>query len=208
MCLFLINFSSNAHSQYVNDNSASTTVIPNSYATVGGTGAFTGPFSTLARTYQWLINANQLTTMVGNNIVSLAMRIPTSSAANWPTADVTFTNFDIYIGPGRAPASRSLTFDSNFTGTKTLVRSGSLVITANSYTFGGTPNAFGPAITFTTPYLYSGGDLLVEMRHSGFVGTTRTNDAILTSTGGYGTDFTLAGRAAIPGPWVCRVTFV
>lgn len=199
LCLFLINFSSNAHSQYLNDNSASTTVIPNSYAALGGTGAFTGPFSTAARTYQWLINANQLTTMVGNNIISLAMRIPTSSVANWPTSDVTYSNFDIYIGPGRAPASKSLTFDSNFTGAKTLVRSGSLVIAANSYTFGGTPNAFGTAITFTTPYLYSGGNLLVELRHSGFTGTTRTNDALTTVTGGYGTDISACWTGSYTG---------
>ncbi|MBS1492470.1 MAG: T9SS type A sorting domain-containing protein [Bacteroidetes bacterium] len=137
--------------------------------------------------------------MVGNNIVSLSMRIPTSSVANWPTADVTYSNFDIYLSPSRPPSARSLTFDSNITGTKVQVRSGSLLVTANSYTFGSTPNAFGPAITFTTPYLYSGGDLLIELRHSGFTGTTRTNDAITTSTSGYATDYSACWTGSYTG---------
>lgn len=187
--LFTAGSSSSINSQTITDDSRNANVIPNAYSGTGGTGTFTGPLANAQRTYQWLINANQLTAMVGANITSLAMRIPNSATANWPTADVTFTNFDIYLAPGRAPSARSLTFDSNIVGTKVQVRSGSLLIAANSYTFGGTPNAFGPPITFTTPYAYSGGDLLVELRHSGFTGTTRTNDAIITSTLGYGTSF-------------------
>jgi hypothetical protein len=42
---------------------------------------------------------------------------------------------------------------------------------------------------FDTLYLYSGGHLLVEIRHLGFTGTSRSTDALSTSTTGYGTDF-------------------
>lgn len=186
--LLLTFFASNVHSQFVTDDPRAAYVMPNAYSGTGGTGVFTGPLANSQRTYQWLINANQLTSMIGNNIVSLAMRIPGNATGAWPTADVTFTNFDIYLAPSRPPSQRSLTFDSNIVGTKVQVRSGSLLITTNSYPFGSTPNSFGTPIAFTSPYLYSGGDLLVELRHTGFTGTTRTNDAILTSTIGYGTN--------------------
>lgn len=39
-----------------------------------------------------------------------------------------------------------------------------MVIAANSYPGGGSPNNFGPLIAFTTPYTYQGGDLLITMR--------------------------------------------
>ncbi|MCE9540765.1 MAG: T9SS type A sorting domain-containing protein [Bacteroidetes bacterium] len=188
-----------SYSQQIPDDPRNSNVMPNAYSATGGTGAFTGPLANAARTYQWLINANQLTAMVGGNITSFAMRIPTSSVANWPATDVTYTNFDVYIAPSRPPSQRSLTFDSNIVGTKIQVRSGSLLVPANSYTFGSTPNAFGPAITFTTPYAYSGGDLLIELRSSGFSGTSRTNDAILTSTSGYATNFSACWTGSYTG---------
>ena len=64
-----------------------------------------------------------------------------------------------------------------------------MLITADSYRFGTAPNAFGDPITFNTSYLYTGGHLLVEIRHPGFTGTSRSNDAIGTAISGYGTDF-------------------
>jgi len=197
--LFTAIFTPYLISQPVTDDPRNANVMPNAYSGTGGTGVFTGPLANTQRTYQWLINANQLTAMVGGNITSLAMRIPGNATGAWPTADVTFTNFDIYLAPSRPPSQRSLTFDSNIVGTKVQVRSGSLLIAANSYPFGSTPNSFGTAITFTTPYAYSGGDLLVELRHSGFTGTTRTNDAILTSTSGYATNFSACWNGSYTG---------
>lgn len=191
LSLFLIItcFVLNVNSQIITDDPRTTVVIPNTYSGTAGTATFTGPLATAQRTYQFLINANQLTSLVGTNIISLSMRIPTSATGDWPTADVTFTNYDIYLSESRTPSQRSLTFDSNIIGSKTQVRSGSLLITTGSYTFGSTPNAFGTPITFTTPYPYAGGHLLIEIRHSGFSGTSRTNDAIGTAIAGYGTDF-------------------
>ncbi len=162
-------------------------VVPNAYETIPGTGTFLGPLANAARTYQWLIQASQITSLVGKNLTGLKMRIPTSSTANWPTTDVTYTNYDIYLSGSVEPANRSLTFANNIVGPQTQVRSGSLFIPANSYTFGNTPNDFGPEIVFNTPWLYTGGNVLVELRHSGFTGTSRSTDAITTTTGGYGT---------------------
>lgn len=174
-------------------------VMPNAYSGTGGTGSFIGPLSNAQRTYQWLINENQLTALVGNNITALTTRIPVSAGSNWPAADATYANYDIYLAPSRPPSQRSLTFDSNIVGTKVQVRSGSLFISAGSYTTGSTPNNFGPPITFTTPYLYTGGHLLVELRHSTSNGTNQSNDAILTSTSGYGTNFSACWTANYTG---------
>jgi len=167
--------------------SPSTQVVPNAYAAIPGTATFLGPLANAPRTYQLLIQASQLTGLIGRNLTGFHMRIPASATANWPLTVVTYTNYDIYLSGSREPSNRSLTFDSNVVGPRTQVRSGPLTIPTNSYTFGASPNAFGPEITFNTPWLYSGGNLLVEIRHPGFTGTSRSTDAISTSTGGYGT---------------------
>lgn len=58
----------------------------------------------------------------------------------------------------------------------------------NSYTFGNVPNNWGPEILFDSLYLYTGGHLLIEVRLTG-TGNNRSNDAVGTSTTGYGTQF-------------------
>ena len=182
-------FTINVNSQVIQDNPNALVVLPNSYSGTAGTATFLGPLSNAARTYQLLINANQLTSMVGTYITSITFRIPVSSTADWPASDVTFSNYDIYLAQSVPPSQRSLNFDSNIVGTKTQVRTGSLLIPTDTYRFGGNPNPFGAPINFNTSYLYTGGNLLVEIRHNGFSGTSRSSDAIGTAISGYGTDF-------------------
>lgn len=165
-------------------------VVPNAWENTPGTSTFLY-MVTSARSYQYLINENQLTGLVGQNLNGLQMRLPTSATGTWPPANVTFNNFEIYIGAGVTPSARSLTFASNYLSTPTQVRSGSLNFASGSFTNGGTPvNAWGPMITFSD-YLYTGGHLTIEMRHDGMLGTTTTRsfDANSTSTSGYLTDY-------------------
>lgn len=169
------------------DDPRVTEVVPNTYAGVTGTGTFLGPLANAQRTYQFLIQSSQLTNVAGKVLTGLSMRIPASASANWPLTDVLYTNYDIYLSGSVEPAARSLTFANNIVGARTQVRSGPLTILANSYTFGGSPNAFGTEIVFSTPWYYGGGNLLIEIRHSGFTGTSRSTDALLSSTSGYGT---------------------
>ncbi|HSP89109.1 MAG TPA: T9SS type A sorting domain-containing protein [Ignavibacteriaceae bacterium] len=164
-------------------------VVPTAYSGTAGTATFLGPLANSQRTYQLLIDENQLTNVVGKDLKGISWRIPTSATANWPAAEVTYTNYDIYLSPGVDPANRDLTFINNVAGPQIQVRSGSLVIPADSYTFGNNPNSFGSEITFNNSYLYSGGHLLIEIRHTGFIGTSRSTDALSTSTAGYLTDF-------------------
>jgi len=164
--------------------------VPNAYNGTAGGSTFLGPLANAARTYQWLINANQLTDHLGRNLSTMTYRLLPSATSPWPASAITFTNYDIRISAGVAPSARSLTFANNTAGPQTLVRSGSLAIAAGSFPSGGSPTQWGLNINFQTPYLYSGGHLLIEVRHTGFTGTSSSVDAI-AATGGpagvYGT---------------------
>jgi hypothetical protein len=166
-----------------------TEVIPPEYTSTTGTATFTGPLANTPRTYQLLIQNTQLTALVGENITAISWRLPAGATSNWPAADVSIASYDIYLSASVEPINRSLTFINNIVGPQRLVRSGILNITDSTYRFGGSPNEFGPEITFDSAYLYTGGNLLIELRHTGFTGTTRTVDAIGTSISGYGTLF-------------------
>jgi hypothetical protein len=103
---------------------------------------------------------------------------------------VTISNYDFYLGESVDPANMSLTdFSSNFAGPKKQVRSGSMLIPANSYTFGNTPNDWGLEMSFEVDsvYIYTGGHLIIELRQTGFTGTSRSVDAVIIATPGYGT---------------------
>ncbi|HRE41800.1 MAG TPA: T9SS type A sorting domain-containing protein [Ignavibacteria bacterium] len=183
-------------------------IIPNNYAMTPGTAGFLGPTANAARTYQMLIHQDQLTGMVNQYVTSLTFRIPTSATEDWPVSDVTFNSYDIYLGTSVPPSQRSLTFALNWAGTPTQVRSGSLVIPAGSFRFGGSPTQFGYAITFNTPYLYTGGHLLVELRHTGFTGTSRNNDAIGTAIPGYLDQFSACWTGSYTGTAGSQGNFV
>lgn len=170
-------------------------VVPNSTAGVEGDGSFalttTAP---TGRTYQLSIAASQLTGLVGQQINGLQWRQNGPGTAVWPPVDANYASFDIFVGPGVAPGSASATFASNFTSTATQVRSGALTIPASSYTFGASPNVFGPTLNFSAPYLYTGGDLTLELRmaQQTGAGTQSPFDGVLSSGGpgnGWGVDF-------------------
>lgn len=174
-------------------------VVPNVNEDSSATGTFLGPLANTDRTYQLLINESQLTNFLGRNITGISWRLPTSATGPWPAADVNFTAYDIYLSRSVAPANRSLTFANNVIGSQTQVRSGALFIPDSSYGIVGSPNPFGPVIIFNTPYFYSGGHLLVEIRHDGFTGTSRSVEASSTSTSGYGTLFSACWTGSYTG---------
>ncbi|HMP01982.1 MAG TPA: PEP-CTERM sorting domain-containing protein [Gemmatales bacterium] len=131
-------------------------------------------------------------------MTGLEWRLPSSATGPWPAAEVSFTAFDIYLSGSVDPADRSLTFANNIVGPQTQVRSGALVIPVDSFPSGGSPNDFGFFIGFN-PYLYSGSNLLLELRHTGFTGTSRSVDAIGTAIPGYGTLFSAAWTGSYAG---------
>jgi hypothetical protein len=187
-------------------------VVPNAYAGLssGGNG-----LNTLirdngnARTAQFVISSSQLASInVGASITGMAFRLYNGNTTGFPATTATWADYTINVGVGVAPSAASTTFANNFTSAPTTVRSGSLVVNALSYTAGATgttPNPFGPTITFNTPYLYTGGNLTIEVRHTGsdiVNGATDFLDALPAATAGYGTDFwaaTATGNTATVG---------
>lgn len=167
-------------------------VVPSDYTNTTGTGAFFGPLSSSARTYQHLIHESLLAPILNKQIYAVSYRLPASATVNYPATDVTVTDYDFYLGQSVDPANMSLTdFSANFVGPKKLVRSGSLFIPAGSYTFGSSPNNWGPEMMFIVDsmYVYTGGNLLIELRHPAISSSNQSVDALTTSTTGYGTLF-------------------
>ncbi len=171
-------------------------VVPPAYENTAGTTSFLGPYANSARTYQLLIKSTMLSGLEGQNLTSLSFRLPASASADWPLTGYTINNYRIYLSKSVDPSARSLLFFSdNAAGPQIQVRSGPLNIDSASFKSGSSPNLFGPDIFFDIPYLYTGGNLLVEIRQSGFSGTSRSMDAIGTSISGYGTDFSACWKS-------------
>jgi hypothetical protein len=170
-------------------------VVPNSAETTSGGGSFLGPLSNAQRTYQLLVDDTQLSGVVGHQITGITWRLLPSATAAYPAADQSFANFDIRLSEGVEPSARSLTFANNVQGVQTLVRSGPLNVPAGSFPVGSNPQPFGLVVNFDTPYTYTGGNLLLEFRHSGITGSSASVDAVTASGGpgnGYGTLFSAA----------------
>ncbi|CAD7810647.1 hypothetical protein CHRY9390_02214 [Chryseobacterium aquaeductus] len=162
-------------------------VVPNSTLSA----SFLGPFANVARTYQMLIDDSQLTTLSGKYLSSISFRLLPAASAPWPPVDATFSSYQIYLSDGADPANRQLNFAANIVGNQTQVKSGSLVIPAGSMTSGSDPNAFSYSIVFDTPYLYTSGNLIIEIRHTGSNTTSTSTQAVSSSStsAGFGTLF-------------------
>ena len=93
------------------------------------------------------------------------------------------------------PSALSSTFAVNRGTDEVIVRRGQLSIDPQHYPAGGYPNAWGEPIPFDIPYVYTGGDLLVELASTGLgMNNGRLIDTIFPSPGtntwaGYGAGF-------------------
>ncbi|KIA85933.1 T9SS type A sorting domain-containing protein [Kaistella jeonii] len=167
----------------INTNAQTTLVVPN---TNEGS-AFIGPYGNAARQLQFIIDDTLLTSLVGKNLTTISFRLPASTTDAWPPNALTMSAFDIYLSNSVEPANRQLDFAANVVGTQTKVRSGSLLIPAGALTVGSNPNQFSFKIPFSSSWEYSGGNLLIEIRHSGTGISSRSVHAAPTSSAGYGT---------------------
>lgn len=165
-------------------------VVPNDRQNTAGTSTFLF-FANTERTYQYIINASQLTGLVGQEIESFSWRLPANAAGGWPNPGTSFSfeNYNVWMSGAVNAADRSLTFADNIVGQQTQVRSGSLTFGEGAFPSGGSPNAFGQEVMID-PYLYNGGNLAIEIRYTGITntGSTRSVDAIGTAVPPYLTE--------------------
>src|SRR5262245_24991320 len=143
-------------------------VVPNANAGVEASANSFIPFSAQAQTFQYLLAASQFAAVpIGSELTSIGWRRDGTESTG-PTAAMIWATYDILLSTSLNPiGSLSPTFANNVGPDVTTVRSGSFTLNANALTDIGiaTPNPFF-VIPFTTPYIYLGGDLLIELRHS------------------------------------------
>lgn len=160
-------------------------VTPNASAAAEGSGGLSTSLSGSPRTLQWIIGRSQLAGIpVGSVITGIAYRLD-AGQLSWPSNNSTATQYDITIGSAlNPPASASSTFAANAAPDTVTARSGPLLISAGAFPGSpASPNAFAAFIPFTNRYVYTGGDLCITLRHSGFPGLALNAfaDAITTS---------------------------
>jgi hypothetical protein len=139
----------------------SVVVAPNANAAANGNADTFIVFSegTQAWTFQWQLAASQLTAMVGDTISAIGFRLDAGSSSF--AAGTSIGSWDLELsGAANALGSMSTTLANNIGAGATTVYNNSLVLPA--MTGGAGPNPFF-LINFTTPYTYTGGDLLMTL---------------------------------------------
>ncbi|MFN0133525.1 MAG: GC-type dockerin domain-anchored protein [Phycisphaerales bacterium] len=154
---------------------ADTINCPTASNTTGGSGAYSTILHAQARSYQVVIGPTHLPALPPNTaarITSIRWRIASWQAfAAWPPVAATFANFDVTFSKSNFPAgSLSTTYTNNIGPDAVVTRAGPITFGAGMFPGGAVSpafNAFGPAITFAQTYLYTRGDLLITIRHTG-----------------------------------------
>lgn len=161
-------------------------VVPNANLTTEGTAGLNTLIRSAPRTLQMVISASELSGVsVGGTITGLAFRLDNSFLqASQPTFPITFIDYDIYVGAaGVTPSGASTTLLSNYVSpaSKTKVRGGALTLGTGFFpknAIAPLPNSFSADIGFNLgAYTYTGGNLIIEITHSGNAATDFSLDA-------------------------------
>ncbi|HTF90893.1 MAG TPA: hypothetical protein VK843_20905 [Planctomycetota bacterium] len=160
--------------------------VPNNAPTTAGPGGYSTLLHSQARSYQLVVGPQELGGLpIGSRITGITWRLATWIVyPDWPGSGTTvpFTNYDIFLSKSNnPPGSLSTTYTNNIGPDVVQVRGGPLQM-ADVFFPGGalTPNVnpWGTVITFTTPYTYQGGDLLLTIRHTGSAFTSGVLDTL------------------------------
>lgn len=143
-------------------------IVPAAFASTVGPNSQEGSIGgTSIRRFMFNINEAALNIPSGSIITALAFRLDDGAAAAWPPANTTNSDYELRIGPGVAASAMSTTYANNFTSQQ-LVHDGPLDFNAGVFSSdasGGTPEQFGLVIPFSTPYIYFGGNLSIDINY-------------------------------------------
>lgn len=140
-------------------------------------GSLGGAFGSAITAHMNYVEADLSELRLGDLITGISFRLNDDQGS---FSGMTFSRFEIRVGKGKD--ALTTTFANNFDGVPTLVRSGSLTFVPSDFTFGGSPNSFGRVIKFDDPWVYDGGNLLMEIRSS-IPTSTLTIDTMTDSEG-------------------------
>jgi len=163
---------------------AQNAVVPAGVDTVAGSGGYSNFFRSAARSMQIEMDASVVAAagiQPNTRITGISWRNPSWQVfASWPAVTATFTNYDITMSQSTHSSSEGLstTYTDNIAPDAVAVRAGPMVLQSGFLPGGAlTPNVnpWGGVIQFTTPYVYTGGNLLLTIRHTGAVGSGSGN---------------------------------
>jgi len=145
----------------------------------------------LSNRLQWIISADELRYIpVGSVIDSLWLRQRAAALAAVPGVDTSALDFEIALSTAAvSPGSMSNTFAENVGADRVVVHDGPLAIAAGALP-PGTKGTFGKIAQFQRQFVYKGGPLCIDIRHSGlstFIGeldavqnTNNTNRVLIS----------------------------
>jgi hypothetical protein len=196
---------------------AATIVAPNVFTSSDAPGATVGVFrgGNADITFQWVFPASDFSTVpLGSPITAIGFRLDLGNTTR-PASPINIAQWNLQLSKSTS-ASLTLnpTFAANVAPDVVTVRSGPLTIPVNAFPGLQNPNPFYD-IPFTTSYLYTGGNLLVTLKHTAHSGEQSliSNDADVVS-GGRGQSNSNSGFTATSGDTnifhfpVTRFTFV
>jgi hypothetical protein len=156
-----------------------TIIVPGQFALAEAGSSDNAPLGATEQHFQQVFSSALLINInVGNWIDGIAFRVEGNETA-LPAQSIPVYNISLSESPN-APGSLNATFANNRGADYLTVRSGPLTVNAGDFPGGSSPNNFG-WISFSTPYQYQGGDLLVEVAYQGF-SAGRDADAVYPFT--------------------------
>ena len=156
-----------------------TNIVPGQFALAEAGSSDNAPLGASEQHFQQVFSSALLTDLsVGNWIDGIAFRVEGNETAV-PAQTIPIYDISLSESPN-APGSLSTTFADNRGADFLTVRSGALTLNAGDFPGGSSPNNFG-WISFSTPYQYQGGDLLIEVAYQGF-SAGRNADAVYPFT--------------------------
>jgi hypothetical protein len=145
-----------------------TIIVPGEFTLADANTSDNAPLGAISsqQHFQQVFSASLLSGLsIGELITGIGFRVE-ANESDLPAQ--TITSYDISLGQSaNAPGNLSATFADNRGADFTTVRSGPLTINAGDFPGGTSLNGMG-WISFSTPYQYEGGDLLVEVSYEGF----------------------------------------
>lgn len=151
---------------------AATVVVPNANEFSEGNSNDIAPLYLNSVTAVMVIASSELGSMpVGSSINAIGWRLNGSVTSDQPAGQRNFSDYEIYLGEAAVtPSTMQSGVAANYAGgSRTQVRDGGLQVPAGSIEAGGGGGTapFDFEIAFDTPYVYTGGDLVIEYTHTG-----------------------------------------
>jgi hypothetical protein len=145
-----------------------TIIVPGEFTLADANTSDNAPLGAISsqQHFQQVFSTSLLSSLsIGELITGIGFRVEANESA---LPAQTITSYNIGLGQSaNAPGNLSATFADNRGADFTTVRSGPLTINAGDFPGGTSLNDLG-WISFSTPYQYEGGDLLVEISYEGF----------------------------------------